>query len=64
MLMTAKMNFTGKVVGDHPHLLRFLGGVVSDSQSMYKWLSSTVAKLTLNPYSTSWTILKCHKRTA
>ncbi|XP_053374452.1 uncharacterized protein LOC123532684 isoform X3 [Mercenaria mercenaria] len=32
MLMRAKINFTGTVVGEHPNVLKFLGAVVGDDQ--------------------------------
>ncbi|XP_060598180.1 uncharacterized protein LOC132751968 isoform X3 [Ruditapes philippinarum] len=32
MLMRAKINFTGTVVGSHPNVLKFLGAVVGDEQ--------------------------------
>lgn len=33
-LMKAKINFTGKEVGNHPNILTFVGAVLSDKASM------------------------------
>ncbi|KAL4222693.1 hypothetical protein ACF0H5_018734 [Mactra antiquata] len=30
LLMKAKINFTGQIVGDHPNVLKFVGAVISD----------------------------------
>ena len=50
MLMRAKINFTGTVVGDHPNVLKFLGAVVGDDQSKLKIASVIIVKCRWFPY--------------
>jgi hypothetical protein len=48
MLMKAKINFTGTVVGSHPNVLKFLGAVVGDDRSKLLKLFGNHREISVN----------------
>ena len=41
--MKAKINFTGGNVGEHPNVLKFIGAVVHDDASVYKFINDILS---------------------